>query len=350
MISGSIEFFNVAEIRGGVLYRFPLHVCDALQIPEFDAEGNFLRVHTGHRASARALYGAELRFVTEAKRLTVSLESDAPFSATAYNGDFQSAYFSQGAGKIEWKLEWRAALDGVAHTSENRFSKRVWRIAVSGDGNIRFGGIRTENGEAIRPPHTDEVPRFCLLAYGSSISQGVGALYPPLNYLNTAAQILGIDILNKALSGGCFCEKETVDYLCGETFDAVYLEPGTNIADRPLHVIEERVGSLIDTFCTKFPEKKIFVATPVCGLSDVSDTASDYRENFAKTRSVITAHAKKHANAVLLDGHGILKKHYYLSADLLHPSDFGHVRMGHDFAALIEPWLREEIAARGKRS
>ena len=100
----------------------------------------------------------------------------------------------------------------------------------------------------------------------------------------------------------------------------------------------------------KFPEKKIFVATPVCGLSDVSDTASDYRENFAKTRSVITAHAKKHANAVLLDGHEILKKHYYLSADLLHPSDFGHVRMGHDFAALIEPWLREEIAARGKRS
>ena len=62
MISGSIEFFNVAEIRGGVLYRFPLLVCDALQIPEFDAEGNFLRVHTGHRASARALYGAELRF------------------------------------------------------------------------------------------------------------------------------------------------------------------------------------------------------------------------------------------------------------------------------------------------
>lgn len=348
MISDSIEFFNVAELRDGVLYRFPLNVCDALQIPEFDAKGNFLRVHTGHRASARALYGAELRFVTDAKKLTVCLESDAPFSATAYNGDFQSAYFSQGAGKTEWKLEWRASLDGVAHTSENRFSKRVWRIAVSGDGNIRFDGIRTENGEPVRPPRADEEPRFRLLAYGSSISQGIGALYPPLNYLNTAAQLLGIDILNKALSGGCFCEKETIGYLCGEAFDAAYLEPGTNIADRPLPVIEERVGYLIDTFCTKFPEKKIFVATPVCGLTDVSDTASDYRENFAKTRSVITAHAKKHANAVLLDGHEILKKHYYLSADVLHPSDFGHVRMGHDFAALLAPWLNGGIAAKEK--
>ena len=348
MISDSIEFFNVAELRDGVLYRFPLNVCDALQIPEFDAKGNFLRVHTGHRASARALYGAELRFVTDAKKLTVCLESDAPFSATAYNGDFQSAYFSQVAGKTEWKLEWRASLDGVAHTSENRFSKRVWRIAVSGDGNIRFGGIRTENGEPVRPPRADEEPRFRLLAYGSSISQGIGALYPPLNYLNTAAQLLGIDILNKALSGGCFCEKETIGYLCGEAFDAAYLEPGTNIADRPLPIIEERVGYLIDTFCTKFPEKKIFVATPICGLTDVSDTASDYRENFAKTRSVITAHAKKHANAVLLDGHEILKKHYYLSADVLHSSDFGHVRMGHDFAALLAPWLNGGIAAKEK--
>lgn len=348
MVFDSIEFFNVAEIRDGVLYRFPLAVCDALQIPEFDENGKVVRIYKGHRAAARSLYGAELRFVTDARRLTVRLDSDAPVSLTAYNGDFQCAYLAQGAGKIEWKLEWRAGLDGVSRASEHRFSKRVWRISVSGEGNIRFLGIDTENGEPIRPPYENEEPAFRLLAYGSSISQGVGAVYPPLNYLNTAAQIMGIDIENKALSGGCFCEKEVVEYLCGEKFDAAYLEPGTNIADRPLEVIEERVGRLIDTFCTGFPDKKIFVTTPVFGLSDVSDTASDYRRNFEKTRGVITAHAKKHANAILLDGHEILKKHYYLSADLLHPSAFGHVEAGHALAALLSPWLPGKVSEEKK--
>ena len=37
-----------------------------------------------------------------------------------------------------------------------------------------------------------------------------------------------------------------------------------------------------------------------------------------------------------------------LSADVLHPSDFGHVWMGHDFAALLAPWLNGGIAAKEK--
>lgn len=141
------------------------------------------------------------------------------------------------------------------------------------------------------------------LAYGSSITQGCGALCPQLNYLNTVAQILGIDIQNKAIAGGCFCERETVEYLCRETFDAVYLEPGTNIANRPLAIIEERVGTLIDTFCERFADKKIFIMTPVRGLSDVSKTTEDYTEYYARSRGVIVSHAQRYANAILLDGH-----------------------------------------------
>ena len=339
MIAHSIEFFNVAELRDGVLYRFPLSVCDALQVPEYNANGKFLRIYTGHRASARALYGAELRFVAGAKRLAFCMGADGPVPLSAYNGGYQNAYYVAAPGKTEWNLERPAAVEGVKREAESRFSSKVWRISLSGDCKIRFIGICTEGNAEIRPPRADEEPRFRLLAYGSSISQGIGAPYSPLNYLNTAAQLLGIDILNKALAGGCFCEKETIDYLCGESFDAAYLEPGTNIADRPAEIIEERVGGLINAFCTRFPDKTIFIATPIRGLSDVSATASDYRENYAKTRRVICSEAKKYANAVLLDGHQILKNPYYLSADILHPSDFGHVRMGFDFAAMLAPHL-----------
>lgn len=340
MKTREIEFFNVAELRDGVLYRFPLRVCDALSIPEYDAQDHFLRMYSGHRAAARSTYGAELRFVTDAKKLTVCVESDQPYTVAAYNGDFQCGYLTAQPGKTEWELGLNGALGGVGKESEFRFSKNVWRIAAEGTGDIRFLGIRTENGEPLRAPTAEEEPKFRLLAYGSSISQGIGTPFTQLNYLNTAAQLLGIDILNKAISGGCFCERETIDYLCGEEFDAVYLEPGTNIADRPLNVIEERVGYLIDTFCEKFPDKKIFIMTPVRGLSDVSTTASDYKKNFEKSRKVITEHAAKYPNTVLLDGHALLAKNYYLTADILHPSAFGHVCMGHCLAAMLKDHLK----------
>ena len=107
-----------------------------------------------------------------------------------------------------------------------------------------------------------------------------------------------------------------------------------------LQVIEERVGYLIDTFCEKFPDKKIFIMTPVRGLSDVSTTASDYKKNFEKSRKVITEHAAKYPNTVLLDGHALLAKNYYLTADILHPSAFGHVCMGHCLASMLKDHLK----------
>lgn len=232
-------------------------------------------------------------------------------------------------------------MKGVGKESENRFGKNVWRIALDGEGDIRFLGLLTERGEKVSVPQSSECPEIKLLAYGSSITQGCGALCPQLNYLNTVAQILGIDIQNKAIAGGCFCERETVEYLCRETFDAVYLEPGTNIANRPLAIIEERVGTLIDTFCERFADKKIFIMTPVRGLSDVSKTTEDYTEYYSRSRGVIVSHAQRYANAILLDGHKLLDKAYYLSGDILHPSGFGHVMMGTNFAKMLKPYMKQ---------
>lgn len=41
MVYDNIEFFNIAEIRSGVLYRFPRYVCEKLNIPEYDGDGTF---------------------------------------------------------------------------------------------------------------------------------------------------------------------------------------------------------------------------------------------------------------------------------------------------------------------
>ena len=75
--------------------------------------------------------------------------------------------------------------------------------------------------------------------------------------------------------------------------------------------------------------------TPITGLSDVSDMSEEYTEYFNNSKSVILAHAGKYKNTVILDGHELLDKHYYLTADILHPSAFGHIMMGMNLARMI---------------
>lgn len=338
MIYQNIEFFNIAEIHDGVLYRFPEIVGKNLGVPEFDTKGNFVRNYTGHLDSVRATYGAELRFRAKGP-VKIVLETESEVHVTVYNGDFLNNYFYCAAGrKNEFIINEIPAMAGVKPRSENRFRKELWRVAINGNGLIRFVSLDAEN---VSLPEVGDVPKKKLLVYGSSISQGVGTPFPVLNYVSTGAQILGVDVLNKAVSGGCFCEKTMVEYLMREQFDALYLEAGTNIADRPYEVIDERVGALIDTACSVHKDKTVFVVTPVRGLSDVSSTAANYRKNFANSKKVIVEHAKKFPNAVLLDGHKLLDKDYYLAADILHPSEFGHAMMGVNFAKMLNRFLKK---------
>lgn len=346
MRTGQMDLFNVAELRDGVLYRFPQSVCDALQAPEYDEEGRFVRIFRGHYDEARSCIGTELRFVAESEKVKLSIRSEKTVCVTVYNGDFENSTFTVGPGETEREVIRPAGMRGVERKSRYCFSKDVWRIAIDGHGDVQLCDVQPEDGAEMRPPHAGELPEIRLLAYGSSITQGVGSMHPRLNYLNTAAQILGIDVLNKALAGGCFCEPETIDFLCGQQFDAVYLEPGTNIADRPAAFIEERISNLIDKLCIKFPEKLVFVMTPVRGLTDVSSTTPNYRKNFPKTKSIIEACAKKYTNTVLLDGHELLNKDHYLLTDILHPSGFGHIQMGQNLATMLRPYFEQTASGR----
>ena len=49
MFTETMEFFKIAEVREGVLYRYPLVVCDALQVPEYDGQNRYVREYRGHR-------------------------------------------------------------------------------------------------------------------------------------------------------------------------------------------------------------------------------------------------------------------------------------------------------------
>lgn len=65
-------------------------------------------------------------------------------------------------------------------------------------------------------------PALPWVSYGSSISQGAGALDIVNCYIFLTQQALKTDILNKGLSGSCLLEKSAVDYLASIPLQGVH--------------------------------------------------------------------------------------------------------------------------------
>ena len=332
----NLQFFGVSEIKktddGLQLLRYPEKVVDGLGVPEKDENGGWTKTYTNHTYSARVCIGIEIRCIYDGNEMRVTLQGSKPITVMVFAGDYQIGYYKLNAGKNTFKAIRNANSFGVKESSCNRYPMNLWRIVPESDEPVTLCDVETD-GEYTKP---EEHQKPCMLVYGSSISQGCGTPFVTLNYVDVAANVLGIEVKNKALAGGCFCEKSVLDFLLNEQFDCAYFELGTNIANRPIDVIEERVGGFIDTMANAFPDKTLYFMTPIKGLSDVSDTAEEYGEYFKNTKTVIMAHAKKYKNAVLLNGHELLDKGYYLSADILHPSAFGHIMMGLNFARMLK--------------
>ena len=83
----------------------------------------------------------------------------------------------------------------------------------------------------------------------------------------------------------------------------------------------------------------MFFVTPFPALGSFSDMYSDWNDGFKRTGALIARHAKKYRNAFLIAGEEILTRPYYLAADVLHPSVFGHAAMGHNLAAAMSAKL-----------
>ncbi len=330
----NLQLFNVAEIQetkeGVSLFRYPQKVVDALAVPEFDEQDNFVRMYSGHQVSARACVGIEIRFFCDSDEISFDLESESPISVSVYSGDYQVANFHMPTGRHKFTTKRNAAVKGAREI--NRYSAEMWRILPISDTPVILHGVETQT--PILPFVAPTAPT--MLVYGSSISQGCGAPYCLFPYVEVAGSILGYQVKNKGVAGGCFCEKEVFEYLKSEDFDIAYFELGTNIANRPVEIIEERVGGFIDNFCKAFPNKKLFFVTPVKGFDDVSNQSIPYGRYFANTRKVITERTEKYHNTFLIDGHKLSEKAYDMSADVLHPSGLGHIMMGVRLAEFIK--------------
>lgn len=337
MIYKNIEFHNVVQLEK--VEEFP-----GLRLQRFAPE---LRNTLGYEGDERGRprthnsVGCEMRFVTDSKKVRVSLSAlFADGEVLVYKGDFFHSRHVLKEGVIttlqlddnpKFTLVKPEAFKG------NAFSKDVWRIFFCFGFCAVYHGIDTF-GHKVRPPKKDEFPRVNWLAYGSSITNGGSASILSNSYIYQAANRLKVDVMNLALGGACLAEKEMADFIASrEDWDILTLELGVNMRNigMPAEEFEKRVRNMLVTVLGAHPKKPVALLTmfPNSGnyLVNEDDKLFTMTVEYNDIIKKLYKEMNK-SNLYLIEGNEILTDFSGLSCDLLHPFDFGFIQMGENLA------------------
>lgn len=314
----NIEFINVAEFKeteeGLILYRYPESVIKHLGYKD----------STKGQEKAKIPAMVEIRVLSYSKTLQIKLKAlDAHMKVFCYIDDFQNgeAILEQNkATNLEFMIH-----DRMASLYQNIYSDKpyLWRIILGNGSRILFQDI--EAGDLY--PLQKELP---WVLYGSSISQGAGALDIVNSYAFLTRQSLKEDILNKGLSGSCLLEKSTVDYLASIHCKGYILEIGANVRGlMDKETFSEAFDYLIESLAKK--------NCPVVVISIL-----DMFENLYRNFKEIPYHEKNvefidiiktkietmsQKNIYLFSSAEWMKDIDGISADMLHPSNKGHMML-----------------------
>lgn len=333
-----IEFHNTDHLEqeektgGWKLCRFPKDVTKNLGT-EKNQKGKIRACHS---------QGCELRFSVDGSRFELILSAaEADAELLIYKGDMLYDSRILKAGIISTVcVEEPQIFSEIEqkYLRRKQFSPAIWRIQFGMHSFVCFHSLNAY-GKAYRPPRPEEKPLVKWTAYGSSITSGSQTGIYSNCFINQAAVHLGYDVSNKGIAGSCLCEAVVADYLAELDADVLSLELGINM----LSLFDEKeLECRFHTFLEKVKKSRanqIFIINlfPCKNfwLKDQSSTL--YRRSvFFREMAVREMRAVNDKRFYLIPGEQVQKDSSYLSTDLLHPSDNGHIKMGVNLAQ----WMR----------
>ena len=339
MIYKNVEILNFEDVRTvegrvGVLLQ---------RIPE--------KIRLQLRPESQSVYKkaacGEIRFVSDFKPVKITLASyDGDSKVMLYFGDFEVGEYIITKEPIEINIGMpspnfisREDFDDSLYP----FSVKVCRLIISGN-EIHLIEIK---GETIRPPKADEVPKLKYLAYGTSITQGINATSSDVTFVKQVAWRLGTDVINLGAMGSAYCEKEIADYIAyRKDWDFASFCVSANMLNQGVSAEEffHAAEYFIYTVAKSNPAKPIICISLFPILSDLGyvwpnrkpkATSNEYR-NILK-RIVDNS---KFNNLYYVDGSHLLRSHYGLCHDLLHPSNNGMIEIGENLSNFIKPLIK----------
>ena len=336
MIHKNIELHNVEEVRpmpgGGVrLQRVPEPVRLALN------EG----------AQHRMLQpdGGEIRFLADGP-VRVTLSSEGETKVTFFHGlfDGRSRYIIGNEPQtIDVYVPERLLELSPDRYPEMSFAPQVVRLLLGGPQRepLMIHGIEGKN---IRPPAPEDLPSLRYLTYGTSITHGFDAEGPQLAYAAQTARLLGADLINLGVGGSAHCEPELADYIAArKDWQIATLALSVNMHEFPMDTFYERVSYMVNTVAGADPTRVVACITLYpyfrdLGIAEENQTGGRSEEYRQALRDAVTACPSE--NVHLLEGPEILTDLTGLTADLIHPSNFGMAEMGKNLASMLKPLVR----------
>lgn len=346
-IHNGVRDENETSQNGLGLYRYPQAVRNAMsplgQVVSQDSAG------------------CEIRFVTESPNFKLYLSSEEsvlrPYEiqhmqVCVFKGSLFHSMHHLEAGKMNMIAvhDIDGAKKALFESTQSEiwdseyFSNHVWRVFL-GRTPFRFHRLDTY-AFPVRKPEANEIPKKKWLAYGSSITHGACPTAHHLSYVYIAARKLGIDVMNKGLSGSCMCEKTVVDFLLDDCdWDLITLEIGVNMrASYTAEEFRDRANYLIESAIAKHPTKPIFLISiypnsATNGIARDNNSLAATREMEYRDILQEIAANNKDSNLVYIEGKDILTDPLGLTTDLIHPSDYGFMEMGANLAKKMKPYL-----------
>ncbi|MDE7385231.1 MAG: hypothetical protein K2M84_05690 [Anaeroplasmataceae bacterium] len=315
MIYDDIEFFNVEEInKQGNILRFKEDLIQSL--------GN--SAHTRGRFYGYRAIGVELRFVMNSSFFDLKLRSDKEESKVyVFFGDYMGQAYTLKEGVItnlhieipEKFLKYRDVI------KEYTYHPRMVRIVIGYSGYVSYIGLNTYGNR--RPPLKEELPRKSLLLYGSSISHGSEALEYINSYAFILSRLLKMNVINKSIPGSCQAEEIMCKYLKEIPCDVAFTEFGVNVLG--LYSLEDYQKHL-DMLLNSFQTKQVYF-TSVLDNGNLLEP-----ESLAYKRMMdFRAYAESIRKHTYIPPQELLDDFSSLTADFLHPSDYGQMQIALNF-------------------
>ena len=267
--------------------------------------------------------GVEVRITKENCKLNLSFTSDNDGKIIFYIGQYAIKEESVKKGVNDFNIELHERFINYNPKPKSIYPNNMFRI-IFGKG-YQVSNFKIDETNSL--PSSLNIPK--IVAYGSSFTEGVGAFSYQNAYISILKDILQVDILNKALSGSCLCEKEMANYLASIDTDYYLLELGMNMRGMMDNdEFEDRVDYLLSTLAKT--KRKIFIISSVDFFKEkfsIYKEIDPYFERNISYSNTLNKLAKKY-NIILFKLSNLIYDYCDISADMLHPSPIGHIKIG----------------------
>ena len=285
--------------------------------------------------------GIRIAFTTDAKELTLGIETDKGSSRTFFAVElFEDGERSGVLRNYEDGRSFADLRDNCSHgTFEQTFSLKEGTKIV--ELYLPWSAVTTvTNLELTDATFANPIERNAvLLMYGDSITQGYDAYLPSQSYSNRLADTLGMQVVNKAIGGEVFfpplaeCEPTLAP-------DLITVAYGTNdFSKSTWEDFQADSRAFFEALAERHPETPILAITPIWRADWESERAIP---SFHAVEEHLRAVAEEIPNMSIVPGFRLVPQDTDLFSDRrLHPNDEGFAYYADNLARLIQPLLEE---------